>query len=70
MVNTCQGVKPYTGKLHSICMNVCCSAYVYMRMGVQSMACVPGCVVNGMCAMAADRVETVTLCRPYIIGHL
>ena len=40
MVNTCQGVKPYTGKLHSICMNVCCSAYVYMRMGVQSMACV------------------------------
>ena len=33
-----------------------------MRTGVWSMACVPGCVVNGMCAiygpMAADRVKT------------
>ena len=58
VVNICQGVEPYTGKFHSIDMNVCCSAYVYMRTGMQSMACVPGCVVNSMCAMAADRVET------------
>ena len=40
----CQGGKPDTGKFHSsyIGMNVCGSAYEN------------GCVVNGMCATAAD----------------
>ena len=40
----CQGGKSDTGKLHSsyIGMNVCGSAYEN------------GCMVNGMCAMAAD----------------
>ena len=41
--NMCQGGKPDTGKFHSsyIGMNVCGSAYEN------------GCVVDGMCAMAA-----------------
>ena len=38
VVNTCQGVKPYTGKLHSICMLLCLRIYEN------------GCAVNGMCA--------------------
>ena len=42
--NMCQGSKPDTGKFHSsyIGMNVCGSAYEN------------GCVVDGMCATAAD----------------
>ena len=42
--NMCQGGKPDTGKFHSsyIGMNVCGSAYKN------------GCVVDGMCATAAD----------------
>ena len=42
--NMCQRGKPDTGKLHSsyIGMNVCGSAYEN------------GCMVNGMCATAAD----------------
>ena len=40
----CQGGKPGTGKLHSpyISMNVCGST------------CENGCVIDGMCATAAD----------------
>ena len=42
--NMCQGGKPDTGKFHSsyIGMNVCGSTYEN------------GCVVDGMCATAAD----------------
>ena len=41
----CQGGKPHTGKFHSsyIGMSVCGSIYEN------------GCVVNGMCATAADQ---------------
>ena len=40
----CQGGEPDTGEFQysSICMNVCCSA------------CENGCLVNGMCATAAN----------------
>ena len=58
----CQGDKPDTGKLHSsyIGINVCGSAYEN------------GCVVDGMCAKAADRVLIITVYTvksPYTTEH-
>ena len=50
MIYMCQGGKPDTGMLHSsyFAVNVCGAAYKN------------GCVVNGMCAMAAEYVFSVS----------
>ena len=51
MIYMCQGGKPDTGMLHSsyFAVNVCGAAYKN------------GCVVNGMCAMAAEYVFSVKI---------
>ena len=49
--NMCQGGKPDTGKFHSS----------YIGMSVCGFAYANGCVVDGTCAMAADRVLLLLL---------